>query len=122
MTEQYRLRGEALFLHSQRSRYGGPQNSHQRLKDEVTGLLFDRANAKKWWGNIDAGSMSEVIQYGRKGEVLPQKDIQELPVPIPRPLADPHCSKHLCQEGTETKHRRFQVQVCEYRFHDRVLS
>ena len=64
----------------------------------------------------------EAIQHGRKGEVVPQRDSQALTVPIPRLLTNPHRRKPLGQEGVETTRRRFDVRVCEHRFHDRVWS
>jgi len=70
----------------------------------------------------DAGSMGEVIQHDRQGEIVPQHDSQALANSIARLLADPQRRKDLGQVASETVRQRFDVSVCEHRFHDRVLS
>ena len=47
--EYQRRRGEIPYLRSLRNTHEALQNRHDRLQGEVTGLLCDRANEKKWW-------------------------------------------------------------------------
>ena len=70
----------------------------------------------------DAGSMGEVIQHDREGDVVPQRDSQALADSIARLLTDPQRRKDLGQAAAETVRQRFDVSMCEHRFHDRVLS
>ncbi len=70
----------------------------------------------------DAGSMEEVIQHGREGEIVPQRDGHALASTIARLLADPQRRTQLGLAAAETVRQRFDVRMCEHHFHNRVLS
>lgn len=70
----------------------------------------------------DAGSIGEVIQHGREGEVVPQRDSVALADSLARLLSDSQRRNDLGRAAIETVQQRFDVRVCEHRFHDRVRS
>lgn len=70
----------------------------------------------------DAGSMAEVIQHGQEGELVPQRDSLALADSIEGLLSHPQRRKDLGQVATNTVQQRFDVSICEPRFHERIRS
>ncbi len=70
----------------------------------------------------DAGSIPEVVENGRDGILVPQRDPLALADAIEALLRDLHRRRQLAKEGTDTVRRRFDVRVCERILHERVRS
>jgi glycosyltransferase involved in cell wall biosynthesis len=70
----------------------------------------------------DAGSITEVIDDGRDGVLVPQRDAVALANAIEDLLRDPDRRRWLSREAVDKVRRRFDVRVCEKTFHDRVRA
>jgi glycosyltransferase involved in cell wall biosynthesis len=68
----------------------------------------------------DAGSITEVIEDGVDGLLVPQRDPEALANAIASLLADPERRARLGREAAATVRRRFDVNTCERVFHERV--
>jgi len=70
----------------------------------------------------DAGSTSEVLDDGREGILVRQRDAAALAQAIGTLLRDPHRRGDMGQAAAQRARRHFDVQVCEQAFHDRVRA
>ena len=68
----------------------------------------------------DAGSITEVIDHGQDGVIVPQRDSPGLAAAIEELLASPERRDHLGQSGAEKIRKHFDVDICERIFHDRI--
>jgi glycosyltransferase involved in cell wall biosynthesis len=70
----------------------------------------------------DAGSIPEVIQSGRNGLVLPQRQPVAIADAIESLLRDPERQYDLGRSGASDVRSRFDVRSCEEIFHQRVRA
>lgn len=70
----------------------------------------------------NAGSITEVVENGREGVLVAQRDPVALADAIERILRDPTRRRQFSQEATNTVRRRFDVQVCERILHEQVRA
>jgi glycosyltransferase involved in cell wall biosynthesis len=70
----------------------------------------------------DAGSIPEVIENGRDGLLVPQRNPAALADAIESLLLDPERRSRLGRAAAETVRRRFDARTCETIFHDRVRA
>jgi glycosyltransferase involved in cell wall biosynthesis/GT2 family glycosyltransferase len=70
----------------------------------------------------DAGSIPEVIENGREGLLVPQRNPGALADAIEALMLDPERRKRLGLEAAATVRRRFDVRSCETAFHERVAG
>jgi glycosyltransferase involved in cell wall biosynthesis len=68
----------------------------------------------------DAGSITEVIDDGQDGALVPQRDASALSEAIAALLADPERRQRMGGEAAAKVRRCFDVQVCEKAFHERI--
>jgi glycosyltransferase involved in cell wall biosynthesis len=68
----------------------------------------------------DAGSIPEVIEHGEDGVLVPQRDAGRLSEAIEAMLRNPEERARMGRKAVSTIRERFDVGVCEHRFHDRV--
>ncbi|HET9531811.1 MAG TPA: glycosyltransferase, partial [Blastocatellia bacterium] len=68
----------------------------------------------------DAGSIREVIEDGRDGVLVPQRDSRALAAAIADLIADPERCDLLGQNAARKARERFDVAACEHIFHDRL--
>ena len=70
----------------------------------------------------DAGSIPEVIENGRDGVLVPQRNPAALADAIESLLKDPERRVRLGRAGADAVRRRFDTRTCETIFHDRVRA
>lgn len=70
----------------------------------------------------DAGSIAEVIDDGWDGVLVRQRDSVRLAAAIDKLLRNPERRLQLGREGARKIRSRFDVQVCEPIFHNRIRS
>ncbi|MDH3310521.1 MAG: glycosyltransferase, partial [Gammaproteobacteria bacterium] len=70
----------------------------------------------------DAGSITEVIDDGQDGVLVPQRDANALANAIEDLLGDPDRRQQLGRQAADKVRRCFDVKVCEHAFHDRVRA
>jgi glycosyltransferase involved in cell wall biosynthesis len=68
----------------------------------------------------DAGSICEVIEDGRDGIIVPQKDSNALATTIADLLNDPERRMTLGNNAAWKVREKFDVKVCEHIFHNRL--
>lgn len=68
----------------------------------------------------DAGSISEVIDHGRDGLIVDQRDPRQLANALEELLGDPARRRRLGGLAASKVRRKFDVKVCETRFHQRI--
>jgi len=69
----------------------------------------------------DAGSIPEVVSDGVEGRMVAQRDADALAEAIAVLLADPARRSQMGQRAARTVREKFDVEVCEKSFHDRIL-
>jgi colanic acid/amylovoran biosynthesis glycosyltransferase len=89
-------------------------------KDGIPTALLEAMAAGLPVVATDAGSILEVVENGRDGIVVPQRDPMALANAIETLLRNPAHRRQLGKEATSTVGRRFDVQVCERSFHKRI--
>jgi len=70
----------------------------------------------------DAGSMLEVIEQGRDGMIVPQRDSKALADAITELLNDRTLRTTVATNGAQKVRERFDVTVCEHLFHNRLST
>jgi colanic acid/amylovoran biosynthesis glycosyltransferase len=70
----------------------------------------------------DAGSITEVIDSGCDGIVVPQRDGEALSRAIAGLLADATLRRQIGERAAEKIRRCFDIQVCEKAFHTRIRA
>jgi colanic acid/amylovoran biosynthesis glycosyltransferase len=70
----------------------------------------------------DAGSITEVIDHGRDGLIVPQRDGASLSAAIASLLGDPQRRVKMGAEAAEKIRRCFDTRVCEHKFHSRLRT
>jgi glycosyltransferase involved in cell wall biosynthesis len=70
----------------------------------------------------DAGSITEVIDHGHDGLIVPQRDGAALAEAIAEMLADPERRHAMGREAADKIRRSFDVDVCEHVFHRRIRA
>ena len=70
----------------------------------------------------DAGSMTEVIDSGCDGIIVPQRDGEALSHAIAGLLADTERRRQIGNRAAEKIRRCFDIQVCEKAFHARIRA
>jgi glycosyltransferase involved in cell wall biosynthesis len=70
----------------------------------------------------DAGSICEVVEHGRQGVIVPQRDPQALADAIEAVLADPDRRAEFSRQSVRTVQARFDANLCEGVLHERVLD
>jgi glycosyltransferase involved in cell wall biosynthesis len=68
----------------------------------------------------DAGSIGEVIDQGRDGVIVPQRDAARLADAIQNLLGDPARRRSLGDAAAAKVRERFDAQICDRAFHDRI--
>ncbi len=68
----------------------------------------------------DAGSITEVIDDGQDGVMVPQRDAEALSVAILELLRNPQYRQRLGAAAAEKIRRSFEIHVCEQMFHSRI--
>jgi glycosyltransferase involved in cell wall biosynthesis len=68
----------------------------------------------------DAGSILEVIEDGREGRIVPQRDPKALAAAIADLIGDPEQRKRFGHNAARKVRERFDVSVCEKIFHSRL--
>jgi glycosyltransferase involved in cell wall biosynthesis len=68
----------------------------------------------------DAGSICEVIEDGRDGIIVPQRDPNALATTIADLLNDPERRITLGNNAARKVQEKFDVKVCEHIFHNRL--
>jgi glycosyltransferase involved in cell wall biosynthesis len=68
----------------------------------------------------DAGSITEVIDDGKDGVIVPQRDSMRLAAAIEELLLDPARRERLGAQAGVKIREHFDVDVCERWFHDRI--
>jgi glycosyltransferase involved in cell wall biosynthesis len=68
----------------------------------------------------DAGSITEVIEDGCDGVIVPQRDGEAIGKAIALLLGDPQRRRRMGQQAADKIRRCFDVRVCERLFHDRI--
>jgi glycosyltransferase involved in cell wall biosynthesis len=91
-------------------------------KDGIPTALLEAMAAGLPVVATNAGSILEVVENGRDGIIVPQRDPLALANAIETLLRDPHRRRQLAQEATDTVRHRFDVRVCERSFHERVRA
>jgi len=70
----------------------------------------------------DAGSILEVVDDRVDARVVPQRDAAALAAAIGELLRDPEGRRHMANKAAQKARERFDVSVCEPRFHERVRA
>jgi len=70
----------------------------------------------------DAGSILEVIDNGRDGVIVPQRDSGALATAIADLINDRELRVRLGKNAAEKIRTKFDVTVCEHLFHDRIAE
>jgi glycosyltransferase involved in cell wall biosynthesis len=70
----------------------------------------------------DAGSIAEVIDDGKDGVLVPQRDSLKLAQAIEALLLSPERRRELGRAGAAKIREQFDVDVCEPRFHERIRN
>jgi glycosyltransferase involved in cell wall biosynthesis len=70
----------------------------------------------------DAGSILEVVENGRDGILVPQRDPLALADAIEALVREPHRRRQISNEAIDTVRGRFDVRACEGIFHERVRT
>lgn len=70
----------------------------------------------------DAGSVTEVVENGREGIIVPQRDASRLAGAIKTLLNDSDQRARMGVSAAEKIRSRFDVSVCERRLHERIRS
>ncbi|BBL77174.1 glycosyltransferase family 4 protein [Methylomagnum ishizawai] len=68
----------------------------------------------------DAGSITEIIEPGRDGLMVPQRDAGALAAAIATCLRNPEQARALGRAAAERARAEFDIRVCELAFHDRI--
>jgi glycosyltransferase involved in cell wall biosynthesis len=68
----------------------------------------------------DAGSITEVIDDGQDGVIVPQRDPEALASAIQALILDPQRRQTLGAAAAGKARQQFDVRVCERRFHERI--
>ena len=89
-------------------------------KDGIPTALLEGMAAATPVVATTAGSMTEVIEEGRDGLLVPERDPSRLAEAIESLLSDPVRRRSLGAAAAETVRESFDVGVCEGRFHDRI--
>lgn len=89
-------------------------------KDGVPTSLLEAMSSGLPIVATDAGSIGEVIDPGRNGIVVPQRDPAALAAAIERLIAGPGVRAALGREAAATVRARFDAATGEIAFHDRV--
>ena len=91
-------------------------------KDGIPTVLLEAMAAGLPVVATDAGSILEVVEDGRDGVLVTQRDPLALANAIEALLRAPDRRRQLAREAIETVRRRFDVRVCERILHERVRS
>jgi glycosyltransferase involved in cell wall biosynthesis/SAM-dependent methyltransferase len=70
----------------------------------------------------DAGSIREVIEKGREGLLVPQRDSEALAIAIADLIGDPERRARIGNNAARKVRKEFDVKTCEHIFHDRLLK
>jgi glycosyltransferase involved in cell wall biosynthesis len=70
----------------------------------------------------DAGSMTEVVEHGREGLIVPQYNHEALAAAIGELLADTERRAVFATRAAARVRAEFDVSVCEPRFHERIAQ
>ena len=70
----------------------------------------------------DAGSITEVIEDGKDGVIVPQRDAEALSGAIRAILGQPERRLRMGQEAAAKIRRSFDIRVCERTFHERIRT
>lgn len=68
----------------------------------------------------DAGSINEIIQSGRDGIIVPQRDAKALAMAISRLVSDPEQARTLGLQAAARARAEFDIGVCEKNLHEKV--
>ena len=91
-------------------------------KDGIPTALLEAMAAGLPVVATDAGSILEVVENGRDGIIVPQRDPLSLANALEALLDDPNRRRKLAKEAANTVGQRFDVQICERSFHERIRS
>jgi glycosyltransferase involved in cell wall biosynthesis len=91
-------------------------------KDGVPTALLEAMAAGLPVVATDAGSILEILENGRDGILVAQRDPLALADAIETLVRNPYRRQQLAKEAINTVHHRFDVRVCERIFHDRVRA
>jgi glycosyltransferase involved in cell wall biosynthesis len=91
-------------------------------KDGIPTSLLEGMSAGLPIVATNAGSITEVIQDDYDGVLVPQRDSATLGKTIEELLRDPVRRRKFGRQAADTLRQRFDVQVCEQIFHDRVRT
>ena len=94
----------------------GGSNSVNVVTSDGRGLVWSAPTIV----STDAGSMTEVIEDGVEGLVVPEKDAVALADAIESLLRDPERRKQLGRAAARKVRAKFDVSVCEQWFHERL--
>lgn len=86
-------------------------------KDGIPTTLLEAMSTGLAAVATDAGSMTEVVEDGVDGVIVPQRNPQALAAAIAELLEDPARRARLGARAAETARSRFDVSVCEHLFH-----
>jgi glycosyltransferase involved in cell wall biosynthesis/GT2 family glycosyltransferase len=86
-------------------------------KDGIPTTLLEAMSTGLAAVATDAGSMTEVVEDGVDGVIVPQRNPQALAAAIAELLEDPARRARLGTRAAETARSRFDVSVCEHLFH-----
>ena len=70
----------------------------------------------------DSGSISEVIEHDRTGLMVPQRNAAAIADAVARLALDPDLRARLGSAAARVTRERFDVEVCERHFHERVRN
>ena len=91
-------------------------------KDGISTAVLEAMAARCAIVATDAGSTTEVIDSGKDGVIVPQRDAVQLASAIRTVLSDPALAARLGRNASEKAARQFDVAHCEGLFHERIRT
>mgnify|MGYP000083940223 CR=1 FL=1 len=89
-------------------------------KDGIPTAVLEAMAAGSVIVATDAGSILEVIEHGRQGLIVPQRDADSLAAAVERVRGDEALARRLRAGAAESAHREYEITRAEALFHERV--